>query len=133
MLLSQKSDALGALSSGLCLIHCVFTPFLFVIQAHGVCCEGTTAPFWWKSIDYIFLVISFFAIFKSASQTSKEWMKYALFSSWVLLAFIIINEKIALFAIPEAAMYVVSLSLVGLHLYNSKYCQCSNETCCTVS
>ncbi|WP_442264891.1 MerC domain-containing protein [Tenacibaculum sp. ZS6-P6] len=133
MLLTQKSDTIGVLSSGLCLVHCVFTPFLFVIQTHGSCCEGSEVPFWWKSIDYIFLVISFFAIYKSAKQTSKNWIKYAFYSFWIVLSFIILNEKFILIKIPEETIYIASLSLVILHLYNSKYCRCSNEKCCSVS
>lgn len=129
MILNQKSDALGALSSGLCLIHCIATPFLFVIQSHAACCPSTT-PLWWKSIDYIFLAISFFAVYRSAQQTSKNWMKYALFTSWVVLGVIILNERMALLPIPEGSIYIASLSLVSLHIYNSKYCQCSNDTCC---
>lgn len=132
MLLNQKSDILGVFSSSLCLTHCILTPFLFVLQSHSACCEAT-APLWWKSIDYIFLVISFLAIYKSANQTSRKWMKYAFYGGWILLSLIILNEKVALVAIPEESIYLASLSLVGLHIYNSKYCQCSNEKCCATS
>ena len=128
MVLEQKSDVLGVLSSSLCLVHCLFTPILFVVQSS--CCTAAT-PLWWKSIDYIFLFISFFAVYKSANETSKTWMKYALFFSWTLLCFIIINERLALINIPEESIYVASLLMVSLHIYNSKFCQCANDTCCS--
>lgn len=132
MVLNQKPDRLGIISSSLCLIHCIFTPLLFVVQSHAACCEAST-PMWWKSIDYLFLIISFTAIYKSANQTSKKWMKYALYASWLVLSFIILNEKFVLILVPEVSIYFASLSLVFLHIYNSKYCQCSNEKCCVNS
>ena len=128
MVLEQKSDALGAISSTLCLIHCLCTPLLFVV--HSSCCEATT-PLWWKSIDYLFLIISFFAVYKSATQTAKNWMKYALAMSWLFLAFIIVNERFQFISLFKGAIYVASAIMVGLHIYNSKYCQCSNDKCCS--
>ena len=55
-------DSIGMIAGTLCAIHCIATPFLFVAKACStVCCAD--APLWWKAIDYIFLVISFIAIF----------------------------------------------------------------------
>ncbi len=130
MVLKQKSDTLGALSSGLCLVHCAFTPFLFVIQSHAACCSHEEVPFWWKSIDVLFLIISFFAIHKSVQTTSKKWMKHALWITWLSLSLIIVNEHFNWFFLAEETIYIPSLTLVFLHIYNSKYCQCSNNTCC---
>ncbi|WP_437823531.1 MerC domain-containing protein [Tenacibaculum mesophilum] len=130
MVLKQKSDTLGALSSGLCLVHCVFTPFLFVIQSHATCCSHEAVPFWWKSLDVLFLVISFFAIQKSVQTTSKKWMQYALWITFLILFIIILNEYTQAMKLPEKSIYVPSLGLVFLHIYNRKYCQCANNTCC---
>ncbi|AZJ33072.1 MerC mercury resistance protein [Tenacibaculum mesophilum] len=130
MVLKQKSDTLGALSSGLCLVHCLFTPFLFVIQSHAACCSHEAVPFWWKSIDVLFLVISFFAIQKSVQTTSKKWMQYALWITFLILFIIILNEYTQAMKLPEKSIYVPSLGLVFLHIYNRKYCQCANNTCC---
>lgn len=130
MVLEQKSDILGALSSGLCLIHCVLTPFLFIAQSHSLAC-CTTAPGWWSTIDYLFLIISFFAIYKSAKATTKNWMKYALWVSWFALFFIVMNEHFGFVALAEESIYLPSLSLVFLHIYNSKYCKFTNKEYCT--
>ena len=111
MLLKQKSDTIGALSSSLCLIHCVFTPFLFVLQSHSSCCSVST-PLWWKSIDYIFLAISFFAVYKSGKETSKTWVKHGFYICWLLLFFIVINERVRWLALSNYAIYIPSLSLV---------------------
>ena len=133
MVLKQKSDTLGALSSSLCLAHCVFTPFLFVIQSHAACCSVESVPFWWKSIDILFLIISFFAIQRSVKTTSKNWMKYALWFTWFLLFLVIANEHFSWVSLPEQSVYVPALSLVFLHIYNSKYCQCASDTCCATN
>lgn len=125
----QRPDTIGALASTLCMIHCIATPFIFITQAHAACCSSTT-PSWWKWIDYLFLIISFFAVYRSTQTTSKKWIKSALWISWTALFAVIINEKIEFIHLPETITYIVASSLVILHLYNRKYCQCKNEECC---
>lgn len=126
----NSSDIIGVVSSSLCLIHCIATPFVFIAQSSSaVCCESS--PIWWQSIDYIFLVISFFAVFWSVKHTSKSWMKSALWLSWVALSAAILNEKFELIHLPEISVYIPALALIGLHVYNKKYCQCKDDdTCC---
>lgn len=128
MIISSKSDSIGALASGLCLLHCIATPFLFVIQPISV--QSESAPIWWKSLDYVFLLISFFAVYWSAKNSSRNWVKYALWISWTLLTLAIINEKLELFHLGELVVYIPAISLISLHFYNRKYCQCADETCC---
>ena len=115
--LNSKSDVIGAFTSGLCIVHCLVTPFLFVAQAGMV--EGAEAhPEWWGILDIIFLVISFAAVWWSGRHTSKRWLRNALWISWVLLAVIILNEKFAWFPMPEYVVYVPAAALVYFHLYN---------------
>lgn len=125
----KKPDTVGATASLLCLIHCVLTPIIFIAQACPFD-ECGTSPIWWKNIDYLFLLISFFSIFRSTQTTSKRYMVFLLWSSWSLLSFLIINEKLELFSIPEIVTYVTATSLALLHIYNLKYCQCKDEKCC---
>ena len=126
----NSSDSIGAFASGLCLVHCIATPFIFIAQTcSATCCH--TAPGWWTAIDFLFIGVSFFAVYWSAKHSSKSWMTYSLWISWVLLCFVILNEKIALLALPEASIYIPALALVALHLYNRKYCKCEDDTCCT--
>lgn len=129
ILLKQKADSIGAISSALCLIHCIATPFIFVAQS-SLFTLGTAVPSWWKVVDVFFLVISFFAIYRSVKTTSSNWIKPALWFNWVLLFLVIINEKIGVLAIPESSIYIPSIALIVLHVYNRKYCQCSTENCC---
>ncbi|WP_420574347.1 MerC domain-containing protein [Kordia sp.] len=129
ILYKSKSDNIGIFASSLCLLHCLLTPMLFIVQTQIISHE-VSAPLWWKTLDYVFLLISFMAIYWSTKTTSKLWMKYALWSAWTCLCIIILNEKMALLPIPEYAIYIVSMALVFLHLYNKKYCKCQEEQCC---
>ncbi len=122
----KKSDLIGAFASGLCLLHCVATPLLFIAQTcSATCCDSS--PTWWQWIDYLFLIISFVAIYRSNQTTSKAWIGKALWISWLLLFFFIINERLELLPLPEFAIYIPALALISLHFYNQKYCKCNNN------
>lgn len=128
-LILNKPDTFGALASLLCVIHCVATPFIFI--AHSCALGGCeSSPVWWQSLDYIFLVVSFFAVYKSTKNTSKKIMKPLLLLSWFGFFFLIINEKIKWILLPETVTYIMSLVLAALHIYNLKYCQCKTDKCC---
>lgn len=129
ILTKQKPDNIGAIASSLCLVHCIATPFIFIVQSCSIACCSET-PVWWSTIDYLFLIISFFAIFQSTKTTTSKWIKPALWFSWTLLFGIILNEKLAWISLSESAIYIPAILLIGLHLYNRKYCQCSSKTCC---
>lgn len=129
LIIKLKSDLLGTFASSLCLVHCIATPFLFMAQASSAT-FFSGPPTWWKSIDYIFLAISFFAIFWSTKTTTLNWIKPLLWISFTVLAAIILNEKLALFPIPEILIYFPAIALVMLHLYNRKHCKCATENCC---
>ena len=125
-----KPDSIGSMASMLCLIHCIATPFIFITQACTMsCCAG--APIWWQSIDYIFILISFFAIFRSTQTSSNKMIKIALWTTWFLFFISIINKTIGLFYVNPNFTYATGIILASLHLYNLKYCQCENDTCCT--
>ncbi len=127
---SDYPNVWGSFASGLCLIHCVATPFLFV--AHTGHVHGHhTHPFWWGLLDIFFITLSFLAVYWSARNTSKYWMKVALWGSWAALAAIILNEKLELIALAETWIYLPSMALVVLHLRNRRYCQCKNDSCCS--
>jgi len=116
----KNSDSWGIVASSLCLAHCLVTPFLFMAHTGAVVLHETH-PIWWKSLDILFLGLSFVAIRRSVKITSEPKMKYAFWASWILLFIIIINEKLHMFPLAEEAIYVVSLLLVILHIYNLKY------------
>ena len=125
-----KSDAIGAIASTLCVVHCLITPFIFVVQScTAACCAN--APGWWASFDYIFLLISFLSIYRSTQTTTKIIMKPLLWGNFFLLFALILNEKIKLIFIADNVTYFTALTLALIHIYNLKYCQCKSYKCCT--
>jgi len=130
-IIKSKSDILGTFASSLCLIHCVFTPFLFIVQA-GAASSFVDPPVWWKFMDFIFLIISFVAIYWSSKKTTLKWMKPLLWLNWGFLLLIILNEKLELFPLSESAIYVPAIALILLHtynMYNKKYGKYDRTKC----
>ncbi len=129
-----KPDSIGSIASALCIIHCIATPFIFITQAciaHAcavACCAES--PVWWQSLDYIFIIISFFAIFKATQTSSNKIINTLLWIIWTLFLLLIINSTVQLWDINQTFTYIIGITLAILHLYNLKYCQCSNEKCC---
>lgn len=128
---SSKSDRIGALASMLCIIHCIATPFIFVIQPMSSQIESI--PIWWKGMDFIFLMISFFAVYWTSKTTTKEDIKNLLWLSWVWLTVAIVNEKLVVLKLPEIMVYIPAIVLIILHIYNLKYCKCDDDGCCLES
>ena len=67
----NKPDTVGAIASGLCLIHCLFTPLLYAIQglSSGY---GSEMLSWWKNLDLFFLTLSVFAIYRSTRISNNS-------------------------------------------------------------
>ena len=128
-LISLKPDIFGAVASTLCVVHCILTPFLFLSNG-AIYTKLNKTTFLWSNMDFIFILISFLAIYRSSQTTSKAFMKYALWISWTCLFSLILNEKIFLFSIPGYLTYIFALSLASFHIYNLKFCQCKSENCC---
>ena len=124
----EKSDIMGTTASALCLVHCLVTPFLFTAHMTHVR-EHHTAPLWWGVLDLLFIVISLIAVYWSSKHTSKIWVRFAFWISWWGLTFVILNEKFEMLHLVEEVIYIPSIALVVLHLFNRKYCKCSNHCC----
>lgn len=125
----QKSDFLGVMSSSLCLLHCIATPLLYTLKASSFCCSAST-PLWWKLLDYFFLVISLIAVLWSIKHSFKPWIKFAFCVSWLILALVILNETYQFISFTKYAIYILAFSLIVLHVINTRYCRCQNDTCC---
>ena len=125
------SDVIGASASALCFIHCLATPFLFVAKAcSAACCSHEGVPSWWKIVDYIFLFISFIAIYYTSKSSTKNWIKYILWAAWTLLCIGLLNEKSQLLPLPESFIYFPAVTLISVHLYNLKFHRNHKENCC---
>ena len=111
----------------LCIIHCIITPLLFMINAE-LATKNTL--FGLQMIGYLFLIISFFAVYKSALNTTNKIVKVLFFVFWSFLLFLILNESFGVFRIAETFTFISAFSLSALHIYNLNYCQCADENCC---
>jgi len=114
---THKADLLGSAASTMCLLHCIATPFIFLVQANNMSC-GKVGPWWWQALDFLFLFIGFIAIYRSNQTTSLERMPKLMYGSWFVLSLFVVNSKESLFTLPIAILYLPAIALVGLHLYN---------------
>ena len=128
VLTTKNSDYIGAIAGVLCIIHCIITPLLFLINAELATKQTLFAL---QFIGYVFLIISFFAVYRSALNTTNNTVKVLFFLFWGALLFLILNETFGAFRIAEAFTFISAFSLSALHIYNLNYCQCKDETCCT--
>ena len=126
----QHPDTIGAINSSICVIHCFATPFLFLTQAQTSLVEPSTVPLWWQLLNYVFIVVSFFAVNRTVKNSSNQIVKSLLWVSWVLLSALILNEEFEIMHMPELLTNCAGISLASLHIYNLKYCQCEDENCC---
>ncbi|MEM7161208.1 MAG: MerC domain-containing protein [Bacteroidota bacterium] len=124
-----RADAFGMIASGLCFVHCVATPFIFLAKACSVACCAD-APVWWQAIDYIFIVIAFIAIYYSTRNTKVRWVKIAMWLTWALLLIILIHESLRMSFLSHNLLYFAALGLIALHFYNLKFCKCASDECC---
>lgn len=125
------SDQIGALAGGLCILHCVGTPILFVL---GTCSEPchTNIPYWWSGLDLLILIISFISVFYSTKNTTNSLLKPMFWLTWSAIAFCVLNEKFTWLELPEYFIYIPTMLIIAIHIYNLKFCQCQDEKkqCC---
>jgi len=130
---SSYSNLLGAAASGLCAVHCAITPLIFAAKpllahAHDGHEHAHGSPLW-AAFDYIFLALSFVAVWYSVRNTSHSNLKKVLWASWGVFAAGILFEA---FHLPYGhwLMYTGSIALVVGHLLNYRHCQINgSETC----
>ncbi len=126
--INSKSDYFGILASGLCLIHCFATPLIFIVKScSSACCEE--APMWWRTIDYLFVVISLVAVSQAFKASKNKLIKLGLATSWFALLILILNETFIIFSIFKNAVFVPAFLLILLHIYNIRTCKCEKSCC----
>ena len=128
-LIIKHSDYVGASASGLCLIHCIATPILFLSQA-SLISIGNEMLFLWQSLNFVFLAISFIAIYYSVQNSSNLYVKILFFLNWLILSALILIELFEILSIAEFYTYIAAISLSILHIYNLNYCRCEDDDCC---
>ena len=129
-LIIKNSDYIGASTSVLCMLHCFATPLIFLSQSAAINIS-LEITFLWYSLNYMFLFISFIAIYYSVKNSSNFLVKVLLYLFWLLLSALIINEGLSIFPVPELYTYISAFSLSSFHIYNLKYCRCDDDECCS--
>ena len=125
----KNSDNLGVLSSTLCLIHCLITPFIYISFA-SLFSQNEFLSFPWKGINLVFIVVSLVAVNRSTKKTTSKIIKPIFWFSWCFLFFVLFNEEVKFIELPEALSYISAINLAGTHIYNLKFCGCKDENCC---
>ena len=124
-----NSDHIGILTGFVCGLHCIATPLFFIYHVELINLNKEEI-FSWQSLNYLFILISFLAIYRSAQNSSKSIIKILMFVSWIFLCLTLLNEQFEVFKIEELYTYLAITSLCGLHYYNLKYCRCDDPDCC---
>ncbi len=126
----KNSDNIGILSSTLCFIHCLATPIIYITYT-GLFNQIEYLSLSWKGINLVFVIFSLIAVNRSTKKTTSKIIKPIFWLSWSLLFFVLLNEEVKFFELPELVSYVSALNLAGVHIYNLKFCGCKDENCCT--
>jgi hypothetical protein len=129
MISVQKSDFIGMSVSALCFVHCLVTPFLFVVQTCSVsasCCSSS--PLWWQTLDYVFLGISLIAVWFSTRKSVKQWVRIGLWVNWLVLGGVILFKEEVISYTFENIIFIPAITLILLHLYNNRFCKISRKT-----
>jgi len=111
----HNSDKIGVLSSALCLIHCIVTPFLI-----GTILFSDSQVHSYHLFDYIFLIISFIAVWFSTHKHANPYIKIALWSFFTIFAITLIIKH--WFPYAQYILYTSSFGLIAAHIYNWRYC-----------
>jgi len=120
----EYSDFLGIFASGLCAVHCAITPIFFLskpllehsneLHSHG--------NLFWSALDYVFLILSFIAIWYSSKHTSHKNIKTIFWVAWCIFTLGLISEKID-FEYGLWLTYLGSIILVIAHIINYRHCR----------
>lgn len=126
------ADYVGILSSLLCLAHCLLVPFAvigggFMVQWNDRHDEHLPVNDLWTDYGWhiLFILLAFWAIYRSVTTTPKTYIKLLLLLGWVLL---VVGTWDWHFL-----MHIGSLMLIVGHLFNlRKVClpsEVKNSTC----
>ena len=78
----KNPDYLGVISGGLCILHCIATPLLFISNAE---LAGHGTPIEWQLLNFAFVALSFLAIRSSAKNSSNSTVKVLFYVFWFIL------------------------------------------------
>jgi len=119
---SVRSDQAGIASAVLCTVHCLVIPALFVLRFSLTDNAAYHLPQWWEKLDYVFLVVSFLAVYHSANHAKAREVKAALWLFWGILAVAILFQ-----AQLHWMAYIASAGLIATHFLNIRQIRKANK------
>ena len=90
-------------------------------------CLLQRCPTWWRVVDFVFLVVSGFAVYRSMQTSSKKWVWRSLWAAWGVLTCSVLAEAFAHALFLPALKYTAASALIGLHFYNMKFCNVATQ------
>jgi hypothetical protein len=113
----KNADLIGLTSSFLCIVHCLVFPVLIALSYFSVSMEVFEH---WHALDYIFILLSFFAVRYAVSRTAKSAMKMAFWITFLVFSAALLAHE----ALPWMLLVSLSASLVlmVLHVINYRSC-----------
>jgi len=132
-ILDARSDYIGIISATICLIHCIIVPIIFAYYVHdhsshshsfGSGVEGShghhhLGSFGFFKVDFIFLAIGLVAIIFSSRHTSSKWIRFMMWTSYVILVCSVLMEEVNIFF--QVTLYAASVGLILAHVFNLKH------------
>lgn len=112
------SDRVGIAASAVCMVHCLIFPLMVLLRVP----LSEWLHEFWHTLDYVFLAVSFLAVYFSSKSTPKFWMKYFLWTSFFALgASVTLKHHETVF---EALAVGSALLLITAHLINIRQLSC---------
>ncbi len=106
----KQADIIGVIVSGLCIIHCIITPF--VVIALGLTSHNHHPLFSWHGL---FLICALIALFLSIKGAAKG-VKIILWISFICMAVGMIFEHLG--GAFKVILYIGSIGLIIGHIKN---------------
>ena len=114
--ISTAPDKAGIASAVLCTVHCLIVPILFLIKFQiGDNNIIYKLPSWWEQLDYVFLLVSFLAVYHAARHSKQMGLKVAFWIFWVILSVAILFQTYL-----HWMAYIASFGLVTTHVLNMR-------------
>lgn len=110
-------DYLGALSAGLCLIHCTLLPIAW-LALNG----SSHALDFFHGFEYLFLILGLFAVYHAVKVAASKATAIALIVVYSVMILSILVEALAHWH-WHTPIYVASALLVVLHIINYRQCR----------
>ncbi len=114
-------DYLGIASSGICLVHCLATPILMLVQAYYKTDLSVSDQEGLRYLDYLFVAICFVAVYYTTQDVISSPISTVFWLFFGAFAISILFEDD--FQYLNFVGYFSSVALIITHLINIRNCK----------